>query len=153
MDQLNFPEDAQLELRSVNLENTQLRKQIHDIHHQLVEKTGDLEKQIKSLEKYSEPAQVILYFKSFCVNSIGISLVGSSVVQMWEALDLHWCLYNKYIYTNNLCFFISWNSTWLPILCYHCNNNNSNNNNNNNNNNNIIIIIIILTIITSSSCK
>lgn len=52
-------EDAQLELRSVNLENTQLRKQIHDIHHQFVEKTGDLEKQIKSLEKYSEPAQVV----------------------------------------------------------------------------------------------
>ena len=100
MDQLNFPEDAQLELRSVNLENTQLRKQIHDIHHQFVEKTGDLEKQIKSLEKYSEPAQVILYLKSFCVNSIGISLVGSSVVQMWEALDLHWI--NHFLLDNSL---------------------------------------------------
>ena len=87
VDQLNFPEDAQLELRSVNLENTQLRKQIHDIHHQFVEKTGDLEKQIKSLEKYSEPAQVILYFKSLYVNLIGRSLVDSSVVQMWEALS------------------------------------------------------------------
>ncbi|XP_068670374.1 uncharacterized protein [Montipora capricornis] len=59
-------EDAQLELRSINRENIQLRKQIHEDHHLFVEKTRDLEKQLRSLEQFSgnnlpKPAQVIFH--------------------------------------------------------------------------------------------
>ena len=46
-------EDAQLELRSANLENVQLRKQIHEHHHHFVEKTRELEKELRSLEQLS----------------------------------------------------------------------------------------------------
>lgn len=46
-------EDAQLELRSANLENVQLRKQIQEHHHHFVEKTRELEKELRSLEQLS----------------------------------------------------------------------------------------------------
>lgn len=46
-------EDAQLELRLVQRENVQLKKQIHDSHLTFVEKTSELERQLNSLEKIS----------------------------------------------------------------------------------------------------
>ena len=48
-----FPEDAQLDLRSVQLENVQLKKQITESHHKFVEKRSELEKKLKYLEQLS----------------------------------------------------------------------------------------------------
>jgi len=59
-------EDAQLELRSVYHENVQLKKQIHESHHKFVEKSSELEKQLRSLEQLSgnhvpKSAQVVFH--------------------------------------------------------------------------------------------
>ncbi|KAJ7391962.1 hypothetical protein OS493_016269 [Desmophyllum pertusum] len=46
-------EGAQLELRSVQHQNIQLKEQIHDNHRSFVEKTSELERQLRSLEQLS----------------------------------------------------------------------------------------------------